>query len=94
MANQCYWYNPTCWLDSLIESLKDLFLYIWDLFLSGLASLIEAIPTPSFLMDLTGLELPETVIWLASMFQLDFGLTVITSAYTFRFILRRIPGVG
>jgi hypothetical protein len=28
------------------------------------------------------------------IFQIDFGIGVIVSAYTLRFIIRRIPGIG
>jgi len=90
----CLWYNPSCWLDSLILSLQQLAITIWDAILSGLASLIELIPAPDFLTNTGTIAIPESIAWAASAFQLDYGLTVIVSAYTLRFILRRIPGIG
>ncbi|MEY8199725.1 MAG: hypothetical protein RPS47_10840 [Colwellia sp.] len=92
--NVCAWYDPLCGISGLIERLEQLFISIWNSLLSGLASLFELIPAPSFLANLTTTELPSGVAWAVGIFQIEFGLSVVVSAYTLRFIIRRIPGIG
>ena len=92
--NNCSWYDPSCALAWLRDELQAFGLWIWDSVLSGLASVVESIPVPDFLQNVEIHTLPPAVSWAASAFQLDLGLAIIVSAYTARFILRRIPGVG
>lgn len=76
------------------DELQAFGVWLWDGILSGLASLFEAFPVPDFLQNVGTHTIPSSVSWAASAFQLDVGLAIIVSAYTARFILRRIPGIG
>jgi hypothetical protein len=92
--NTCAWYDPTCAISGLVEDLRLLFVSLWNSILSGLATLFESISPPSFLANLTTIDIPPSVSWAVDIFQIDFGIGVIVSAYTLRFIIRRIPGIG
>lgn len=92
--NLCSWYDPSCALAWLRDELQAFGVWIYDGVLSGLASLLEVIPAPEFLTNVTSYTLSPGITWAAHPFQLDIGLTIIVSAYTARFVLRRIPGIG
>lgn len=90
----CEWYDPVCGITALLEGLGQLVVSFWNYLLSGLSSLFELIPAPAFLSNLATTDIPSGVAWAADIFQIEFGLSVIVSAYTLRFIIRRIPGIG
>lgn len=75
------------------DEIKAIFLWFYDAWLSGLAFALESMPVPDFLL-VQQFTMPPGVSYFASAFQLDVGLGVIVSAYTARFILRRIPIIG
>lgn len=94
-------------MDKLIEFLQrildwfvELLLWwprkLWQLVLDGMASLIEAIPVPSFMSSLgsfaSGLD-PGIAFFLNDL-QIGTGLGMIISAYIIRFVIRRIPLIG
>ncbi len=94
MQNECSWYDPSCALTWLSDELKAIFLWLYDAMLSGFAAVIEAIPVPDFLANIHSFTLPPMLSWAVSSFNLPFGIGVIVTAYTARFILRRIPFIG
>ncbi|AUD60365.1 hypothetical protein AYJ58_13155 [Shewanella sp. Pdp11] len=69
-------------------------LWLYDWLFSGIAFVLESIPVPDFMLNVGTFQIPSGVAWAASMFQLDYGLVIIVSSYTARFLLRRIPFVG
>ena len=93
MAESCNWYDPSCALDWIGDELQAFFLWCYDGILSGLAALLEMIPVPDFLNS-ASIQLPPAVAFFADVLMLPEGLQVIATAYTARFILRRIPGIG
>lgn len=88
------------WLNEFAAWLKDLLLWVplklWELFLDGLASVIEAIPAPDFITNAGGMfaAIPSSVMFFAEPLQLGTGLGIVTTAYVLRFLIRRIPVVG
>ena len=90
----CDWYDLACYLSWLIEDIKLIFLYVLDSILSGVASLIEAIPVPSFLQNVGSVSIPPTVLYFADPLELSYGTSVVVSAYTLRFVIRRLPVIG
>ncbi len=66
----------------------------WDSFISSFAFLVESIPVPDFMQNVSALSLPSSVLFYASAFNLPIGLGIIVSAYIVRFFIRRIPLVG
>jgi hypothetical protein len=94
MENTCTWYDPSCALGWLVDEFKSFFIWVYDILLSGFAAVIEAFPVPDFLLNMQTFALPPSIAWAATALNIPFGLTVIVSAYTSRFILRRIPGIG
>lgn len=90
----CSWYDPSCQLSWIGDELQSFGLWIYDSILSGLATAFEALPVPDFLLNISSFALPSSVTWVAAPFQIDVGIGIIVSAYTARFILRRIPGIG
>lgn len=85
---------------SFKDWLRDLLLWVpqklWELFLDGLAAVLEAIPVPSWISSAGGVfdAIPDGVIYFAQAFQLPAGLSIIVSAYVIRFLIRRIPIIG
>ncbi len=92
--NECSWYDPSCAFKWFADELRFFAVWVYDGFMSGLSAIISAIPVPDFLANLQSFTLPPAVAWAAEAFNIPYGLAVIVSAYTARFILRRIPAVG
>lgn len=93
MAESCNWYDPSCALEWIGDELQSFFLWCYDGLLSGFAVLLELIPVPDFLL-MSNIQLPSGVAYFADAFMIPEGLQIIATAYTARFILRRIPGIG
>lgn len=80
--------------------LRDLLLWVpkklWELFLDGVAAVLEAIPVPSWLSGAGAVfdAIPDGVIYFAQALQLPAGLSMVLGAYVLRFIIRRIPIIG
>ncbi len=87
-------------LDSFATWLKDVLLWVprklFQELMEALASVINAIPVPSWFNDLSSTfgSIPSEVWWLASVAEIPFGLGIVGSAYFLRFLIRRLPIVG
>lgn len=90
----CKFYDISCIASWSVDETKALFLNLFDSILGAFASVFEAIPVPDFLLNLGTFSLPTSVLFWTDLFHLPFGLTLIASAYTIRFITRRLPVVG
>ncbi|PCI36855.1 MAG: hypothetical protein COB50_04235 [Thiotrichales bacterium] len=84
------WDGITWFFDELLIIISN----IWNAFLSSFAFIIESIPVPSFLLNLTPFVIPESISFFAQAFQIQFGISIVVSAYTLRFFIRRLPIVG
>ena len=84
----------SCHFSAIGDFFTSLFLWVYESIVMALADLIESIPLPSFINNMTSYSLPDVVAWAAEPFALSTGVTIIASAYTLRFIIRRIPVVG
>ncbi|MCY1290477.1 hypothetical protein D9M70_396240 [compost metagenome] len=88
------------WLDNFAEWILELLQWIpkkiYSVVMEGIAAFFNAIPVPDFVSQAAGAfgGIPSTVMYFASMFELNFGLAVVLSALVARFILRRIPLIG
>ena len=86
------------WFIGLVNDALDWGRAFWfdvvDAVYGGLATLLEAIPAPAFLVNATGYAMPAEVSWVLSAFEVEFGVSVYVAALTLRFVLRRIPGIG
>lgn len=89
-----------CQLSNLARWVLDLVLWvprkIFSLLLDGLATVLEALPVPTFVADLHGAlgQFSGGALYLANFFQLGQGLAIIMGAYAIRFAIRRIPFIG
>lgn len=92
--NTCSWYDPSCALEWLRDEFQAIGVWIVDSLLSAIAGAFESIPPPDFMADVGQYTLPPSVSWAISVFQVDAGIGIIVSAYTARFILKRIPIIG
>ena len=92
--SECVWYDPSCALAWIGAELRAFGLWIYEKVIMGFASLIELFPVPDFLLNLPSYTLPPTLSWAADPFNLPVGIGMVVTAYTARFIIRRIPGVG
>jgi hypothetical protein len=88
------------WLEDVLAWLKELLLYIPLKVLQGVldaaASLIEAIPVPSFMANLGDLfaGISPGMAYFVNDLHLGAGVTMVLSAYVIRFLIRRLPVVG
>ncbi len=88
------------WIDNVLQWFKDwveyALLHAWKLLCDGFASVIEAIPVPSFFATASSQlgGIPGTVVFWLSFIQADFGIPLVISAYVLRWVLRRIPFIG
>lgn len=69
-------------------------LWFFEKILNGLAAVVESIPVPSWASNIGNLHIPAEIGWFAEAFQLNNGVAILVSAYTLRFIIRRIPVIG
>ena len=92
----CAPYDIFCHLDWFFAQLEAFALYLTDLFLSGAVTVFESIPVPDFLANAqaVGSSIAPGALYFLTLFLLPTGLTMIVSAYTLRFLLRRIPFIG
>jgi hypothetical protein len=90
----CSFYDVPCGASWLVVQLETFGTWLYQLFLSGAASLVEIIPVPLFLQDIETITIPTGVAFFVEPFQLEYGIGIMVSAYVARFILRRIPFIG
>lgn len=84
----------SCHFISIGEFFTSLILWAYESVVMGLASFFDAIPLPAFLTNMTSYRLPDVVAWAAEPFALPSGVAIIATAYTLRFIIRRLPVIG
>ncbi|NKF24814.1 hypothetical protein [Solimonas marina] len=88
------------WLQSFLSWLNDTLLYVpkWVLekLLAGLSALLSAIPVPDWMSAASGYlsGIPSGVVWFLDIMHFGFGVTVVLSALTLRFLIHRIPFIG
>jgi len=84
------------WLQQIITLLTGLPLHVFSLLLQGLAAVISWIPAPAFFSDISGWigNVPPLAAWLLSALQIGSLVTILVTAYTLRFLIRRIPFIG
>lgn len=93
-SQQCSFYDVPCHLSWLSEEIQSIFIYMYDVVLQSIAALFISFPAPDFLLSVSTLTLPSSVIYLANIFAVPEGLAIIVSASTLSFIIRRIPVIG
>lgn len=85
-------------LGRAFQFLLDVLLYIprffFDAICEILATLVEAIPAFSWLPSNIWSSLDPGIAWFLTEFQFPFGITVMLSALTTRFLIRRLPFIG
>ena len=93
-ADACTVGDLGCYFDWFLDQIASLFIWVWDKILSGLASIIEAIPVPQWASNYGSLQIPDVVAWALQPFELQTGVAIIMSAYGIRFLIRRLPFIG
>lgn len=83
-----------CLADWFLDQVASLGLWFFEKILDGLAAVVESIPVPSWASNIGNLHIPSEIGWFAEAFQLNNGVAILVSAYTLRFIIRRIPVIG
>lgn len=80
----------------MINILWTLVTSAWFWVLSGVIALVSGIlnlvPVPTFL-ESNNLTIPSEFVWFASVLEIQYGLSVVVSAYALRFALRAIPAM-
>lgn len=86
------------WLTDVLQWVLDLLLWIprkvYELFLTGILAVIEAIPVPSWAENISLDWIPSSMGYFLEPFNVPFGLLCITGGYLWRFLVRRIPVIG
>jgi hypothetical protein len=90
----CAFYDVPCGANWLVIQLESFGVWLYQNFLDAASTLINAIPVPDFLMNVTTITIPNSVSFFLSPFSLEYGVGIIVSAYIARFIVRRIPIIG
>ena len=91
--NECSALDFSCHLGNLLTGLQEFFLWIWDQLLSGFIYVLSLIPVPDW-MTSGSFALPDGILWFAGALELGYAGVVMGSAWTIRFIIRRIPIIG
>lgn len=87
------------WLLQLIDDLLGFFLDLFKSFFGwlfdGLLDILDRGISPFLDPLVAGFEnIPESVMYFLGFLQVPFGIACILSAYTIRFLIRRIPFIG
>jgi hypothetical protein len=83
-------------LQALLNYIEGIPLHAFSLLCQGLAAVINWIPAPAFFADVAGWigNTPPLAAWLLSALQIGSGATILVTAFTLRFLIRRIPFIG
>ena len=68
--------------------------WLFEQFLTPFVVVLENIPAPAFANNMGSLTLPSGVAWFASALELPTGASIMASAWTLRFVIRRLPFIG
>lgn len=86
------------WLYDFTGWLLEVLLYVptkvWELILGAVATVLEAIPVPSWMATDPFAGIDPGIAWMLNEFQIAFGLVVVLGALGIRFLIRRIPLIG
>ncbi len=80
-------------IDNFLNGLYGLFVYLVSTVLTAIADFLLAIPVPDFVSS-SSASFVGFAGYLANFFHLPYLVSVVMSAYTLRFIIRRIPIIG
>jgi hypothetical protein len=94
-------------MQTLINFVKEILTWLFSFFdwliqetvqlvLVGLAAVLSLIPVPSWFVGAGAVmgAMPPGVAFVANAFMVPQGIAIIVSAYTIRFIIRRLPFIG
>ena len=76
----------------LITIIIPVVLAIYQAYTNGLIELANQIPVPAFLGNIRGDLLPNNVVYMLGLFQVNYGISVIVTALLLRLVLRRFLG--
>jgi len=80
--------------DAILDFISDIFIWIWESIVLFAVVILEAIPVPSWAVTTTPLQLPSGIAWFLGAFEIPLGLTILSSAWVIRFLIRRLPVIG
>lgn len=93
---ECKWYDVPCHFGWFQDETKAMVVWASEQLFNGAIDALNAIPMPAWADNAASFAagIPAGVWYFASIADLQFGATVIASAYTIRFLIRRIPVIG
>jgi hypothetical protein len=94
LPQSCSFLDVPCHANWLVFQLESFGVWLYDTFLTGLAGLLEIVPVPDFLINIQPILIPSSVTFFLEPFQIEYGITILVSAYIARFIVRRLPVIG
>lgn len=81
-------------LKYIFNEIKLIVLYVFEQVLMAFVALLEAIPVPGFLLNVSSYQLPSNILYFLGVAQFGTGVSIMVTAYTLRFLIRRLPVVG
>lgn len=88
------------WISTFFQKVIDVLLWVpkklVELGVDGLIYIYDMIPVPDFISNAGSFwsQVPSGVWYFADAAALGYGMSVIISAYTIRFLIRRLPIIG
>jgi hypothetical protein len=88
------------WLNAFLEWVLEVVLWLplqlYKLLCEGLVLVLQAIPVPDWMESAATAfgAIPSGVAYFLQAMEIPFGIAVVASAYTIRFLIRRIPFFG
>ena len=91
---ECNVYDVFCVIEWTLDEAYLLFLYALNEIMTGLVFLIDLIPVPDFMLLSSVLSFSSSSMFYIDLFKIDVGVGIMVSAYTARFLIRRLPFIG
>lgn len=81
------------WIWQAVQSLG---LIVFNALMTGLATVIQDIPAPTFFADVAGWvgSIPSFAAYLIQGLEIPQGIAIVCAALVVRFLIRRLPFVG
>lgn len=84
------------YIQDIVNFITALPLHLFSLLLQACSAVLNWIPAPAFFSNLSGWigSIPPLAAYLLGALQIGSLVTILVSAFTLRFIIRRIPFIG
>lgn len=92
MYKECTSFDFSCYQYNLFLALQNFGLWLMEIFLDGIVSLVAMVPAPPGLDDFPTINIPDTAGWILSVTNAEFGFNLLIGAMMWRFVLKVLLG--